>query len=157
MAGIVEEVCPNVTSWKKGDRVMALLAGGGYAEYCVIPAGMAIKIPDNFSFEQAAAIPEVFMTAYQALVWLGELKDSENVLIHAGASGVGTAATQIVKNVVKDAKVFVTCGSQEKIDFCCSLGATKGFNYKTGPWEEDVLAATEKKGSNLTLDFVGAK
>ncbi|WP_342540277.1 alcohol dehydrogenase catalytic domain-containing protein [Heyndrickxia sp. FSL K6-6286] len=97
MSGIVEEVGSSVRGWNKGDRVCALLPGGGYAEKVTIPADMAIKIPDDFSFEEAAAIPEVFLTAYLNLFELGQLEKNQTVLIHAGASGVGTAAIQLAR------------------------------------------------------------
>lgn len=98
MAGVVERVGSRCTGWKEGDRVFGLLPGGGYGEYCVIPGRMAMPIPENLSFEEAAAVPEVFLTAYQALFWLGSLQRGERVLIHAGASGVGTAAIQLVRD-----------------------------------------------------------
>jgi NADPH:quinone reductase-like Zn-dependent oxidoreductase len=97
MAGVIEKVGNNITGWKQGDRVFALLPGGGYAERVSIPAGMALRIPDHFSFEEAAAIPEVFLTAYLNLFMLGGLKANQTVLIHAGASGVGTAAIQLIR------------------------------------------------------------
>ena len=89
MSGVVEEVGSEVADWKKGDRVCALLPGGGYAEYAAIPSGMAISIPENLSFEEAAGIPEVFLTAYLNMFWKGNLQKDEWILIHAGASGEG--------------------------------------------------------------------
>jgi len=143
--------------WKIGDKVFALLPGGGYAEYCVIPHQMALRVPEHLSLEEAASIPEAFLTAWQALIWLGELtKDTERVLIHAGASGVGTAAIQICRIYAPKSQIIITAGSQDKIDFCKQLGATTGFNYKDGPWLPNVMAATDGKGVNLVLDFVGA-
>ncbi|MGB7366330.1 NAD(P)H-quinone oxidoreductase [Carnobacterium jeotgali] len=138
-----------------GTRVAGLVNHGGYAEYVVMPADRAIRIPDNMSFEEAAAIPEVFLTAYQTLYWLGELESEETVLIHAGASGVGTAAIQLAKKMTK-AKVIVTAGSTEKLQFCKELGADKLINYKEEEFDQLVLEYTEQKGVDLILDFVGA-
>jgi tumor protein p53-inducible protein 3 len=154
MAGVVEMVGSEVTEWKIGDRVFSLLPGGGYAEQVTIPAEMAMRIPDDFSFEQAAAIPEVFLTAYLNLFILGRLHPTETVLIHAGASGVGTAAIQLAREV--GATSIVTAGSEEKLKACKALGANYGINYKSGPFLPEVQKLTEGKGVNLILDFVGA-
>ena len=120
MSGIIEEVGSRVFKWKAGNKVFGLLPGGGYAEYAVIHEKMAMEIPANITFEEAAAIPEAFLTAYQSLVWLGELKAGEVVLIHAGASGVGTAAIQLAREV--GAKIIITA-SKEKHKICKELGA----------------------------------
>lgn len=153
-SGIVEETGTNVKGWKKGDRVCALLPGGGYAEYTAIPADMAMPMPESFSFEEAAAIPEVFLTAYLNLFRLGELVSGETVLIHAGASGVGTAAIQLVREA--GARSIVTAGTQEKRDFCLSLGAGTAIDYKEGPFAPELKEATKDNGVNLILDFIGA-
>lgn len=154
VAGIVEKTS-ETRHFKIGDRVMGLVNGGGYAEYAVMPANRALKIPDNLSFEEAAAIPEVFLTAYQTLYWIGKLKRHETVLIHAGASGVGTAAIQLAKQV-SDAKVIVTAGSKEKLEFCKQLGADTLINYKEQSFDEEVLQATDGEGVDVILDFIGA-
>lgn len=143
------------TNVEVGTRVMGLVNGGGYAEYAVMPADRAMKIPDHLSFEEAAAIPEVFLTAYQTLFWLGELKNRETVLIHAGGSGVGTAAIQLAKQLA-DAKIITTAGSQEKLEVCRSLGADICINYKEQSFEQEVLKATDNQGADVILDFVGA-
>ncbi|QQZ10420.1 NAD(P)H-quinone oxidoreductase [Heyndrickxia vini] len=143
------------SSFSAGDRVMGLVNGGGYAEYAIMPINRAMKIPENFTFEEAAAIPEVFLTAYQTLFWIGKLQKQESVLIHAGASGVGTAAIQLAKKLC-DAKVIVTAGSKEKLDFCKELGADVVINYKEQSFEEEVQRATEGLGVDVILDFVGA-
>ncbi len=140
---------------QSGTRVMGLVNGGGYAQYALMPADRAMKIPDNLSFEEAAAIPEVFLTAYQTLFWLGELTDQETVLIHAGGSGVGTAAIQLVKKLTK-AKIITTAGSKEKLDFCQSLGADICINYKEQSFDEEILKATNNQGVDVILDFIGA-
>lgn len=154
IAGIVEEVGPNCSGWHRGDRVSALLPGGGYAQYVAIPARMAIPIPDNLSFEEAAAIPEAFLTAYQALYWLGNLQAEQQVLIHAGASGVGTAAIQLVKGA--GSIPMVTAGAAKKLDFCLGLGAKIAINYRDGEFASHVLEATNNKGANIIVDCVGA-
>lgn len=154
ISGVVTEISGE-SSFSIGDRVMGLVNGGGYAEFAVMPSDRAIKIPDSLSFDEAAAIPEVFLTAYQTLFWLGKLKKNETVLIHAGASGVGTAAIQLAKHI-SDAKVIVTAGSKRKLDFCMELGADVLINYKEQSFDEEVLKATNGKGVDLILDFIGA-
>lgn len=154
MAGEVVKVGPDVTGWQSGDRVCALLPGGGYAEYVSLPSGMAMPLPDSFSYEQGAAIPEVFLTAYSNLVWLGGLKPGYQVLVHAGASGVGTAAIQLIREF--GAESIVTAGSQEKLNRCQELGARAGWNYKEGSFAPWVKEQTKGKGVELILDFVGA-
>lgn len=154
MAGVVEEVGDNVEGWIPGDRVFALLPGGGYAEYAVVPAGMAMRVPDDLSFEEAAAIPEVFLTAYMNLFWLGGLKAGHTVLIHAGASGVGTAATQLVREA--GGTSITTAGTEEKRAFSRELGASGAIDYKAGPFEPAVKEKTDGRGVDLILDFIGA-
>ena len=119
VAGEVTETGAGVEKFKIGDRVMALLAGGGYAEYAIADQGSVLHIPEQMDFINAAAIPEVFLTAYQSLFLLGNLKRNEVVLIHAGASGVGTAAIQLAREA--GAKIIVTAGTDEKISFCKNL------------------------------------
>jgi tumor protein p53-inducible protein 3 len=154
LAGIVDEVGSKVSKWKKGDRVFGLLEGGGYAEYALLSENMAMAIPEAFSFTQAAAIPEVFLTAFQTLFWIGKLEAGEIALIHAGASGVGTAAIQLAK--AKGATVVVTAGSQEKCEACKELGADFAINYKTTNFVEAITAQYGDAKINLILDFIGA-
>ncbi|TQR46132.1 NAD(P)H-quinone oxidoreductase [Paenibacillus popilliae] len=154
VAGTVIEVNGEST-YMVGDRVMGLVNGGGYAEYAVMPMDRAIPIPDSFSFADAAAIPEVFLTAYQTLYWIGKLQQGETVLVHAGASEVGTAAIQLAKQISK-ATVIVTAGSAKKLDFCRELGADVLINYKEQSFDEEVLRATNGQGADVILDFVGA-
>jgi tumor protein p53-inducible protein 3 len=148
------EVVQGAGEWQRGDRVMAVVTGGAYAELAAVPAGMAIRIPDNLSYEQAAAIPEAFLTAYLNLFTLGRLQAGETVLIHAGASGVGTAAIQLAR--AAGARVFVTTGTPEKLDFCQELGAALAINYKTESFKERALKETDGRGVDVILDFVGA-
>ncbi|GGE08035.1 NAD(P)H quinone oxidoreductase [Marinithermofilum abyssi] len=154
MAGVVEEAGPGCSRFQPGDRVFGLLPGGGYAEFAVIPESVALPVPERFSFEEAAAVAEVFLTAYQCLFWLGDLQQGQRVLIHAGASGVGTAAIQLAKK--HGTHVIVTAGSEEKLRFCKELGADAAINYKEGPFVESVMKATSEQGVHLILDFVGA-
>lgn len=155
MSGVVAEVGVKVSRFKKGDLVFGLLSGGGYAEYCVVNEDLAMPIPDSLSMEEAAAMPETFLTAWQSLYWSGELKDKETVLIHAGASGVGTSAIQVAKQIF-NAQVIVTAGSFEKLELCRSLGADLGINYKTEDFAEIIEAEFGKGAVNLILDFVGS-
>lgn len=143
-----------VTGFKSGDRVMALLSGGGYAEQVVVHESQVMKIPNGLSFEEATAIPEAFLTAYLELVRLGELKQGESVLIHAGASGVGTAAIQIAHFL--GARVFTTAGSAPKLARCRELGAEVTINYREEAFDERILKATQGAGVNCILDLVGA-
>ncbi|WP_028563270.1 NAD(P)H-quinone oxidoreductase [Paenibacillus pinihumi] len=154
MSGIIEEIGPGVSGWSKGDRVCALLPGGGYAERVVIPAGMAMRIPSSFTFEQAAGVPEVFLTAYLNLFMLGGLKQGDTVLIHAGASGVGTAAVQLVREA--GAASIVTAGTEAKRKACLELGAAHAIDYKAGPFAPIVKEQTGGKGADIIMDFIGA-
>ncbi|WP_318279688.1 NAD(P)H-quinone oxidoreductase [Lentibacillus cibarius] len=154
VAGTVVEA-DSAHSFAVGDRVMGLVNGGGYAEYAVMPASRAMKIPEALSFTEGAAIPEVFLTAYQTLFWIGKLQQKETVLIHAGASGVGTAAIQLAKQL-SNAKVIATAGTERKLKFCSELGADVTINYKEQPFDQAVSDATDHQGVDLILDFVGA-
>lgn len=152
VSGIVVE--SDDENFKKGDRVMGLVDYGAYAEYATMPTNRALKIPKNLSFIEAAAIPEVFLTAYQTLFTLGKLKDNESVLIHAGGSGVGTAAIQLAKSLTS-AKVFTTA-SKDKLKVTKELGADININYKEVSFSDVVLKETDQQGVGLILDFVGA-
>lgn len=155
MAGIVEKTGEGVTDYEEGDSVCGLLAGGGYAEKCVINQDMAIPVPVDFSFEEAAAIPEVFLTAFQSVIWLADLKEKETILIHAGASGVGTAAIQLTKQL-RHARISVTAGSSEKLDLCRSLGADLGVNYKEENFAEIIEQNFGKYSVDVIIDFIGS-
>ena len=153
MAGEVESVGPKVKKWTKGDRVFALLPGGGYAEFVAVPEEMAMPVPENLSFEEGAGIAETYLTTYQSLIWLGELHPREKVLIHAGASGVGTAAIQTAK--VEQCTVMTTAGSEAKLRVCRELGADLAVNYRDSGFAEAVLEATRGHGADVIIDFVG--
>ena len=153
VAGDITAVGSEVTDWKVGDRVCGLIGGGGYAEYALIPEGNILPIPSNLSYEEAAAIPEVFLTAFQAINWIADLKQGERILIHAGASGVGTAALQIAKAI--GATSFVTA-SAGKHDACLALGASQAIDYKSTNFEKAILEATDGKGVDVIIDFIAA-
>lgn len=152
MAGTVEEMGANVMGWSAGDRVCGLLSGGGYAELCTIHHESAMAIPPGLSFEEAAAIPEVFLTAFQALHWIGRLEAGETVLIHAGASGVGTAATQLAR--MAGAVPFATA-SAGKHDVCRDAGAEAAIDYESEDFAARIGELTER-GADLIIDFIGA-
>jgi len=148
------EVARPAGEWRAGDRVMAVVTGGAYAELAAVPEGMAMRVPSQFSYEQAAAIPEAFLTAYLNLFTLGRLQAGETVLIHAGASGVGTAAIQLAR--AAGALVIATAGSDAKLALCRELGAAEAINYKREAFAERVRDITGGRGANVVLDFVGA-
>ncbi|MEM9836299.1 MAG: NAD(P)H-quinone oxidoreductase [Bacteroidota bacterium] len=153
MAGTVLEVGDQVQDFAVGDNVCALLNGGGYAQYVVVDEAMLLRLPRNLSFTKAAAIPEAFLTAFQALHWLDKLQKEENVLIHAGGSGVGTAAIQLVQ--LAGATPLITASAM-KHEMCKELGAVRCIDYRTEDFAAAVLEETGGQGVNLILDFVGA-
>ena len=153
MAGVITAVGDQVPHWQVGDRVCALLPGGGYAELAAVHHGLLMPVPDNWDFAQAAAVPEVWLTAFVNLFLEGNLQAGETVLIHAGGSGVGTAAIQLAKQA--GATVIITAGSEEKLDACRELGAAVAINYKSDDFLDGVLAATNGRGVDLILDPVG--
>lgn len=152
-AGEVEQVGENVADFKSGDRVMGLLPGEGYAEKIVTHERMALPVPDNLSFEQAASIPEVFLTAFDALSQL-EVKMGERLLVHAIGSGVGIAALQLAKTA--GATVFGTAGSETKLEKAKELGLDVGIHYKTQNFADVIAAETNGAGVHTILDVVGA-
>src|SRR5690606_32794889 len=154
MAGVVEAVGERVTAWKPGDRVMALLGGGGYASKVAVHERMLMAAPPNLSFEQAASIPEVFLTAYDALFRQCELAMGESVLIHAAGSGVGTAAIQL--GAASSCRVFGTAGSAEKLERAAELGLNVGINYHEEDFAEVVSERTNGRGVDVILDVIGA-
>ena len=152
-AGVVTAVGEGVRRVVPGDEVCALLAGGGYAETVVVPAGQVLKKPAKLSFEEAASIPEVFATAYLNLFMEARLAKGEYAVVHAGASGVGTAAIQMCKAFGNP--VFVTAGSQDKIDRCMEFGADTGLNRHEGDFSGAVRQWTGGRGADVILDPVG--
>ena len=152
MAGTVESMGQRVTKWKPGDAVCGLLAGGGYAEYAVIHEDMALPVPKGLSFTEAAGLPEVFLTAFQALRWLARLQEGERILIHAGASGVGTAAIQLANTMGAHA---VVTASAAKHAICKELGAVHAIDYTNQDFEAAVMEYTHEKGVDVVVDFIG--
>lgn len=153
IAGEVAAIGAKVTRWKTGDKICALVPGGGYAEYCLADESNALPVPKGFSFVEAAALPETFFTVWHNVFERGRLQAGETMLIHGGSSGIGTTAIMLAKAF--GAAVFVTAGSKEKCDECLKLGADVAINYKT----EDFVAATKEKtnnkGADLIVDMVG--
>ena len=154
VAGTVAEVGGGVSGWNVGDRAMALLPGGGYAEEAVVHAGSAMRVPEGMSDTDAAAIPEVFLTVHLTVFQLGAFPDGGALLVHGGGSGIGTAAIQLGKAV--GATVVTTAGSDEKCARCRALGADVAVNYKTGDFAEAVREATGGAGVDVVLDHIGA-
>jgi putative PIG3 family NAD(P)H quinone oxidoreductase len=154
-AGVVEEVGPDVSGFGTGDRVMTLVGGGGYAEYAVAYASHLMPIPSNLSFEQAAAISEVYITAYLNVFMLGGLRDGETVLLHGGGGGVNTAGIQLAKALRSGARVFVTASSG-KLDRVRELGADLVIDYRAESFAEAVREHTSKRGVDVILDHIGA-
>ena len=153
IAGEVSVLGENVEGCKLGDRVCALLAGGGYAERAAVPAEMLMPVPEGWDFEQAAAMPECFLTGFVNFYMEAELQAGEIVLTHGGASGVGTAAIQLAR--ASGNSIFVTAGSAEKVARCEELGADLAINYREHDFVESVLAHTDGAGVDVILDIVG--
>ena len=152
IAGEVVVLGRNVKRWKVGDRVMALVVGGGYAEYCLAHESHALPV-GGLSMVEAAAIPETFFTVWHNAFERGELKSGETLLIHGGSSGIGTAAIQLAKAF--GARVITTAGSEEKCDACRKLGADVAINYKTEDFVAVTKSATGDKGVEVIVDMVG--
>lgn len=155
IAGEVVAVGSNAKRHKIGDKVMSLVAGGGYAQYCIAQDAQAMSVPPALSIKEAGALPETLMTVWHNVFERGGLKSGETLLIHGGSSGIGTMAIQLAKAF--GAKVFVTVGSQDKIDACLKLGADRAINYKTEDFVAVVKEETNKVGVNLILDMVAGE
>jgi NADPH2:quinone reductase len=153
IAGEVAAVGPGVTRHKRGDKVMSLVAGGGYAQYCIAQDAQAMTVPPSLSMIEAAAVPETLMTVWHNVFERGALKAGETLLIHGGSSGIGTMAIQLAKAF--GAKVIVTVGSKDKADACLKLGADRAVNYKAEDFVTETKNATDGAGANLILDMVG--
>jgi NADPH2:quinone reductase len=153
IAGEVVALGAGVTRWKTGDKVCALVIGGGYAEYCLAHESHALPVPAGFSMAEAAAIPETFFTVWHNVFERGALKSGETLLVHGGSSGIGTTAIQLAKEF--GARVIVTAGSDDKCEACRKLGADVAINYKTQDFVAETKAATGGKGADVILDMVG--
>lgn len=155
IAGEVVAMGSNATRWKIGDRVCALVSGGGYAEYCVAHESHALAVPHGLAMSEAAAIPETFFTVWHNLFERGRLAADETVLVHGGSSGIGTTAIQLAK--AYGATVLVTAGTDEKCAACRALGADHAINYRTTDFVAAAKEATGGAGVNLILDMVGGE
>ncbi len=156
VAGTVAEVGAGVERFKAGDRVVALVGGGGYAEYAVARADHTMMIPDSVSFEQAACICETYITAYLNLFMLGELAGKQSVLIHGGGGGVATAAIQLCRALTPDTEIFVTASSG-KLERVKDQGADHVIDYREQDFAEEIRNLTGKRGVDVILDHIGAK
>ena len=153
VAGEVVEVGPGVTRWQRGDRVCALVNGGGYAQYCIARDALTLPSPSGYDLRQAASLPEAMFTAWFNVFTLGELRKGEWLLVHGGSSGVGTIAIQLAR--LEGAKVFVTAGSAAKCDACRKLGANHAINYRESDFVAEVKRVTDGHGADVILDMVG--
>jgi putative PIG3 family NAD(P)H quinone oxidoreductase len=153
VAGTIVATGPGVTSWRPGDAVCALVAGGGYATMCVAPAGQCLPIPSGLDMVAAAAIPETFFTVWSNVFDRARLRAGETLLVHGGASGIGTTAIQLA--VARGARVLATAGSDEKCRACEALGAEHAINYRTRDFAAVVPELTGGRGANVVLDIVG--
>ncbi|WP_454685698.1 NAD(P)H-quinone oxidoreductase [Agrobacterium leguminum] len=154
IAGEVVALGEGVTEFKVGDKVCALANGGGYAQYCTVPAGQALPFPKGYDAVKAAALPETFFTVWANLFQMAGLTEGESVLIHGGTSGIGTTAIQLAKAF--GAEVYATAGSAEKCEACVKLGARRAINYREEDFAEVVKAETDGKGVDVILDMIGA-
>jgi putative PIG3 family NAD(P)H quinone oxidoreductase len=153
VAGEVVATGDGVTRWKPGDRVCALVNGGGYAQYCIAAEPITLPIPAGFDLKQAAALPEALFTAWLNVFMLGRLKSGEWLLVHGGSSGVGSTAIQLAR--LEGASVVTTAGSEAKCEFCLKLGASAAINYRRDDFVEGVKSATAGHGADVILDMVG--
>src|ERR1051325_7812628 len=150
VAGEVAEVGSSVRTYKPGDKVCALVHGGGYAEYCVAPEVQALPVPKGLSLVEAASLPETFFTVWGNVFERGRLAPGESFLVQGGTSGIGVTAIQMA--AATGNRVFATAGSDDKVAACVKLGAEKAFNYRTQDFEKEVLRATAGKGVDVILD-----
>ncbi|MDP9128080.1 MAG: NAD(P)H-quinone oxidoreductase [Pseudomonadota bacterium] len=153
VAGTVTALGPGVKRYAVGDRVCALMAGGGYAEYVVVAEGHCLPVPDGFSMNEAAALPEAIVTVWANVFEDGRLQSGETLLVHGGSSGIGTMAIQMAK--VFGAKVIVTVGDARKAAACLELGAELAIDYKSHDFVEVLRGATSGRGVDVVLDMVG--
>jgi NADPH:quinone reductase len=155
VSGIVEQLGADVRDWRVGDAVCALVAGGGYAEYCVAPAPQCLPVPRGLDFPAAAAIPETFFTVWTNVFDRGRLKAGESILIHGGSSGIGTTAIQLAR--ARGSRVFATAGSAEKCAACERLGAERVINYRDADFVAALRELTGGRGVDVVLDMVGGE
>ncbi|MFF4113814.1 NAD(P)H-quinone oxidoreductase [Streptomyces sp. NPDC001714] len=154
-SGRIVALGPGVSGWSVGDEVCALLAGGGYAQKVAVPAGQLMPVPQGLDLKQAAALPEVACTVWSNVFMIAHLRPGETLLVHGGSSGIGTMAIQLGKAI--GAKVAVTAGTKEKLDYCAELGADILVNYREQDFVAEVKEATDGAGADVILDNMGAK
>jgi NADPH:quinone reductase len=153
IAGTVELCGADVTMFKPGDQVCALVTGGGYAEYCVAPEGQCLPVPKGLTFEEAASIPETYFTVWSNVFDRGRLESGEHFLVHGGTSGIGVSAIQLVKAM--GGIVYATAGSEEKCRYCEELGAVRGINYQSENFLQIIKELTNGRGVDVILDMIG--
>ncbi len=154
-SGVVSALGPDVDDWAVGDQVCALLAGGGYAEKVLVPAGQLMPVPAGVELVTAGALPEVACTVWSNVFMVAGLRPDETLLVHGGAGGIGTFAIQLAHAL--GARVITTAGSEEKLEVCRSLGADVTVNYKEQDFVDEVKKATDGAGADVVLDNMGAK
>jgi putative PIG3 family NAD(P)H quinone oxidoreductase len=154
-SGVVSAVGEGVEAWSVGDEVCALLAGGGYGEKVLVPAGQVMPVPDGLDLVTAGALPEVACTVWSNVFMIAGLREDETLLVHGGGGGIGTFAIQLAHAL--GARVLTTAGSEEKLEVCRSLGADVAINYREQDFVEEVAKATDGKGADVILDNMGAK
>lgn len=152
-AGVVEARGPAAKRYTAGDRVCGIVRGGGYAEYCVVPEGQALPVPEGYDDVRAAGVPETFFTVWAGLFGQGRFKPGESLLVHGGSSGIGTTAIMLAC-ALGAAEVFATAGSDEKCRVCERIGATRAINYRSEDFAEIVRSATDGHGVDVVIDIV---
>jgi len=153
IAGTITEIGSEVSRWRVGDGICALVIGAGYAEYCAVPAGQCLPVLQNLSMAEAASLPETYFTVWSNVFDRAKLQPGESLLVHGGSSGIGVTAIQIAKAM--GSIVYVTAGSAEKCAFCENLGAEKAINYKTESFKDVIKEITAGKGVDVILDMIG--
>lgn len=153
VAGTIQALGDGIDHLNTGDRVCALVTGGGYAEYCLASAELCLPVPEGLSFTQAAALPETFFTVWSNVFDRAQLQPGETLLVHGGTGGIGTTAIQLAKAF--NARIIITAGSEAKCEFCLQLGADAAINYKKTDFVEEVKRLTDNKGVNVILDMIG--
>ncbi|WP_442919679.1 NAD(P)H-quinone oxidoreductase [Methylobacter sp.] len=153
VAGTIIALGSDISHLHEGDRVCALVTGGGYAEFCLASAALCLPVPESLSFTEAAALPETFFTVWSNVFDRAHLQPGETLLVHGGSSGIGTTAIQLAKAF--NAKVIVTAGSNAKCEFCLQLGADAAINYKEQDFVEEIKRLTDNKGVDVILDMIG--
>ncbi len=153
VAGTIVALGSDIGHLHEGDKVCALVTGGGYAEYCLASAALCLPVPEGLSFTQAAALPETFFTVWSNVFDRAHLQPGETLLVHGGSSGIGTTAIQLAKAF--NANVIVTAGSEDKCEFCLQLGADAAINYKEQDFVEEIKNLTDGKGVDVILDMIG--